>query len=710
MSIGEIENMEFRMILRYGLDPFNALEENLRQLKVFAEESTINEVMFLLGPEERSSGHPTIEWAEPWMDAMLQSKVMLADIGIDVSINPWTTTYHTGRGRSLHAGQDFRMMVGETGADNGMTACPLSDKWQGYLTEYFSWIARELDPVALWVEDDWRLHNHGGSLGYGGCFCKNCLERFSAMIGEPVTREQVVARVSQPGSPHPWRAQWIEFARQALTEPAEKLAKALKDARPEMRIGLMTSIPDVHSIEGRDWNGMMDIWSPGNDRYLIRPHMPPYTETPPITTTPCFSRQSIAELDQSADIYPELENSPRCGQYSGSHTYTAWQMFNAICYGSRGITINHFDNMGMNTYYDRGLGKALAEKRPIFNALMPLNIDDRKARGVKVLFSPDVATHKRTGGAGGGAEKFTGEDLSKFNFDGGSLNDLEADSTAWSKVFYVMGVSHSFTRVVEDEEGAIYAVSDQTLWSYDDETIRRLLSKNLILDLPSVEILVERGFGDLIGVDSVERVALDDTAYSIEEISAEFFGEIEGGVAARMCAQRCADPVGRLTYADGVQVISQLKNADLKTMSAASGIYKNELGGTVYSCCYPLEGAQFYMAYFNVVRQQYWTKILFQMSGASGDQVIACGHPLHVHSHNIEAGVFCAMTNVIYDTTDKFSLKLSANAVAGKSFHWLNDDAEWELIEPKVLVDNGMVELVFELELAPLESAFITIM
>jgi len=231
----------FKMILRYGLDPLNGLDENLRQLQRFTEESTIDEVMFLVRPEERSSGHPVIEQTAAWMDAMLQAKAMLNDMGVDVSVNPWTTTYHTGRGRHLHPGQDFRLMVGETGADNGMTACPLDEKWQNYLVEYFCWIAEELDPVALWVEDDWRLHNHGGSMGYGGCFCEKCLERFSAMVGESVVREDVVAKVSQPGTPHPWRARWIELAAAALREPAEKLASA----------GPRLECPDGHLVAGR---------------------------------------------------------------------------------------------------------------------------------------------------------------------------------------------------------------------------------------------------------------------------------------------------------------------------------------------------------------------------------------------------------------------------------------------------------------------------
>jgi hypothetical protein len=499
------------------------------------------------------------------------------------------------------------------------------------------------------------------------------------------------------------------LAAAALREPAEKLASALKGVRPEMRLGFMTSIPDVQSIEGRDWNALMDIWSQGGDRYLIRPHMPPYTEEPPITTTPAYSRQTIAELDQSADIYPELENSPRSGQYSGSHSYTAWEIFNAVSYGSRGITINHFDNMGMNTYYDRGMGKYLGGLRSTLDALMPLKIDDRKALGVKILFSPEIASHKRTGGAGpSGVKMYTGEDLSQFKSGGGSLNDLQADSVAWSGVFYALGISHSFTRRIDADDNSVYAVSDQTLWCYDDDQIRNLLSKKVILDLPSIEILLERGFGDLIGVTASERVKLDDAGYSIEEVSADFFGELEGGVAARMCAQRCSDPLGKLSCASDAQILSELKTADLESFAPASALYRNELGGCIYSSCYILGGAQFYMAYFNIVRQQYWTKLLFEMGGAETEQVVVCDHPLHLHAGAIDGGVFCSVTNIIYDTTEGFTLKLAADTIKGKQCRMLNSKAEWELVRIQVSLEDGIASVEFKVELAPLQSAFIT--
>lgn len=699
----------FKIILRYGLDPFNGLEENLKQLEAFIQESGINEVMFLLMPEERSSGHPTEELSKPWCDAIKEAQKMFAKYGVETSINPWTTTYHCSRGRSLHSGQNFRLMVGETGAENGMTACPLCEKWQKYLNDYFVYLAEEINPVALWVEDDWRLHNHGGEMGYGGCFCDSCLDRFAKMVGEEsVTREQVVTAVTAPGEPHPWRAKWLELARAALHEPAQKLTDALKAAKPDLRIGLMSSIPDIHSIENRDWNGLMELFTEEDENYLIRPHMPPYTEEPPITTTPCYSRQTIAELDRDADIYPELENSPRCGPYSGSHTYSIWEMTNGILYGARGITINHFDNMGMNTYADRDFGKALGKQRATFDALMGLKLDDRKARGVKILFSPDSAQHKRTGAgaSGGGAKMYTGEDLSKFDNSGGTLNDLQANSTEWSKVFYILGISHSFTRDINGEEGDLFAVSDQTLRCYSDDEIKTLLSQNILLDLPGIEVLVERGFGDLIGVSNVSRVKLDDSAYSLEEVEDSFFGKMNGGVKARMCAQRCADPIGVLEFTDGVETLSTIRGAEFEEKFPGSGLFSNELGGTVYTTCYPLGTAQFYMAYFNRVRQEYWSKLLFKMDGRG--QTIAADHPFHVHAHNIEDGISVACTNVIYDTSENVIIQLPAADVEGKSYQVLKD-AQWIDVQPEVQVDGGIATLTFDLQVPTLKTAFITV-
>lgn len=709
----------FRIILRYSLDPSNGLEENLEQLDRFIRQSTTNEVMFLMLPEERSSGHPRIEDAQAWCEAIRKAGPMLEANGVVTSINPWTTTYHTARGRRLHAGQNFRLMVGETGLNNGITACPLCENWQAYLNDYFSYLVKETDPVALWIEDDWRLHNHGAAMGYGGCFCDHCLDRFASMAGEPsVSRSAVLEAVTAPGPPHPWRALWLDLSKQALLEPARTLGETLRAIKPGMRIGLMSSIPDIHSIEGRDWNALMDAFTGQESRYLIRPHMPPYTEEPPIVTPPTYTRQTIAELDKEADIYPELENSPRSGPYSGSHSYTLWQITNALLLGAGGITINHFDNMGMNTYYDRSLAAALSKKRQLFEAIAALGLDDRQARGVKILFHPGVARDKHCGGSasGTGVKLYTGEDASEVAAPAHSLEELFSNSVEWSKVFYALGISHTFTRSIEGEDGDIFAVSDQTLRAFSDREIEALLCRNVLLDLPSVAVLIDRGFGARIGVRSVSQMTLQDAAYSYEEVDEHFFGSSGPGVKARMCAQRCADPIGLLEYSPEVHVISSLKNATGDTMAPASGIFENSLGGRIYTTCYPLGGSQFYMAYFNRVRQEYWTKLLFQMSPRNGHQTIACEHPFHLHAHDLKEGILIGASNVIYDTSESFVLKLPFADIKGRSFHVMQPAQSsdengmiWAQVEPVIEVADQVATLTFDYQVRVLDFIFIHI-
>jgi len=257
-------------------------------------------------------------------------------------------------------------------------------------------------------------------------------------------------------------------------------------------------------------------------------------------------------------------------------------------------------------------------------------------------------------------------------------------------------------------------------------------------------VLVQRGFGDLIGVKNVSRIGLNDSAYSLEEVEESFFGAMDGGVKPRMCAQRCADPIGVLEFSEGVETLSTIKGAEFDVKFPGSGLFANEFGGTVYTTCYPLGTAQFYMAYFNRVRQEAWTKLLFKMGGA--DQTIACGHPFHVHAHNIADGISVAATNVIYDTSENVVIKLPAAEVEGKSFQTLDlrysesafcnqkeakrqtdcvraqrfaaqeqhdfqglEKVEWINIQPDVQIDGNVATLTFDLQVPTLKTAFILI-
>src|SRR5690606_19755396 len=141
---------------------------------------------------------------------------------------------------------------------------------------------------------------------------------------------------------------------------------------------LMCSMPDQHSAEGRDWQKIKNAIGGGSE-FLLRPHMPPYTQTRALRNTPAVLRQTLACLPAdeqgsaaTTGIYPELENSPRCGIFSKSGRYTIWQLTEAALFGSKGVTLNHFDMLGNGTALDRAFGSHLGNAKAKLNALRAL--------------------------------------------------------------------------------------------------------------------------------------------------------------------------------------------------------------------------------------------------------------------------------------------------------------------------------------------------
>ena len=100
---------------------------------------------------------------------------------------------HTDRGRKLKKGQNFRLMVDPYGNEATAVACPLCQNWQNYIAEMYSYYA-SIQPNVIWVEDDFRLHNHD-DLVWGGCFCDFHMEEYSKKAGKKLTRSEFVEGV-----------------------------------------------------------------------------------------------------------------------------------------------------------------------------------------------------------------------------------------------------------------------------------------------------------------------------------------------------------------------------------------------------------------------------------------------------------------------------------------------------------------------------------
>ncbi len=674
----------FRYILRYKIDPGFHSEERIEELAGLCRAGRIEEVMLFFPAEELSAGHLTPGELESYGSLACRVRDRLAEEGVALSLNPWTTTYHVSRGRGLREGRDFRLLVGETGAVSPITACPLCPEWQAYLCGIFAWMAREVGPVAIWVEDDWRLHNHESDQGWGGCFCEEHLRLFSARAGEPVDRVKLLDAILAPGKPHPWRREWLALSRETLLEPARKLREAVHRANPAVRLGLMTSNPDVHSAEGRDWPALQEALGSA-PAFLVRPHVEPYTETPAISTPPAVTRLTLANLEGAIEVYPELENSPRCGPYSKSAAYSLWECFCAAVYGSHGMTINHFDMMGNGVALDPRFGPALGKAKDRLNALAALGIDGREAEGVQVLFHPDIAAARHA------------TDLA-------SLHGLVESSQVWARTLSILGIAHGYTRTVRP--GQVHAVSGQTLRAYPDAELETLLSGPLLLDALSVEILLERGFGVDIGVAAGMWRPLREAAFAYEEIAAGDPGSC-GPERPRMTAQRCAARLLAMDTAEGAETLTRIYSPDHRELFPGCVLFENPRGGRIATLAYPLGGdAQFFMGFFNAFRRAFLQELVFRI-GHGAPLAAAEEHPAHLYRTPFPGGRLFAAFNVIQDETERVVLRLPKNEAGRGDWQYLGETGEWEPAPAHWSGKGDTARLVIDRPLRPLEGLFL---
>jgi hypothetical protein len=237
-------------ILRYAVQPGHHEEKRMDELVSFCKKARIDDVMFFIDCEELSQGHLSIEETRPWMKVIAYGKERLEPLGITTSINPWPTLLHCDRGRKLKEGQDFRLMVDPYGNNANAVVCPLCSEFQKYITEMYAYYA-SIKPNMLWVEDDFRLHNHG-PLSWGGCFCEAHMEEYSRRAGRKLTREEFVEGVLKPGNPHLYRKIWLDMARETMVKLAQSIGESVHKVSPTTRVGLMSSNPEVHCAEGRD--------------------------------------------------------------------------------------------------------------------------------------------------------------------------------------------------------------------------------------------------------------------------------------------------------------------------------------------------------------------------------------------------------------------------------------------------------------------------
>lgn len=489
--------MSYLYSLRLALDPGRTDKRELAGLPSFIEAGRIDDVMVFANVEELNTGHTDDVERVAYRELAERTATVAATAGASMSLNPWHTVMHGDYGKKLRAGQDFRLMVDPTGRTAELAVCPRDESWQRYLAGLYAFYAAA-HPRFIWVEDDFRYHNHW-PLEWGGCFCEEHLAEFSRRAGRSLTRAEFVTGLLQPGDPHPFRQIWLDTAGEALERAAAAIGAAVRGASAGSRLGLMTSVPLVHAAEGRRWEPLLRALS-GDQPPAVRIHLPAYADRRPADYLALFHTVADAHralLPRDAEVYPELENFPY-SRFAKSRGFLRFQLLAAQVLAPAGMTIDLFDLNGNGVVWEEGYQDILAGTRDYLDRGAATGVFRRPRAGVAVLVSEASAAFVHTA-------------------DGLSMTELYPREYLFGALLGGYGIPFRYTTDAT-VSGEVVAVSGQLFRTLGEDATRRLVAANrLILDAEAVDTLVEMGLGELAAARGVAWASSESGVAGYEE-------------------------------------------------------------------------------------------------------------------------------------------------------------------------------------------------
>lgn len=621
--------------LRRTLPPWR-FEENLAEVVRELPRCGVDELIVKVDTEEFNHGQPPYEWVKAYQKSLFRTSEAMAKLGIVFSINPWITLCHSDRGRDSRKHlPGLRTMVGHDGAECKTCACPLSEVWRENTACVWRLYA-ETKPHVIWVEDDIRTFNHQPVKF--GCFCPEHMKRFSKRIGRKVTREELVAAILRSGKPHPWRRKFLDVQAEIMIDTVGFLARTVHSVSPETCMGLMSSGPHTHALEGRRWKEFAEALADGRPLYS-RPPLGSYSETS--LRGLYYSQHSIKltrdRLPAGTIAVTEVENVPFT-QYSKSHLFTFLQMAVSSAYGARGATMNLYDHCGTPMALDAGMGRMLAEKKPFLNALAKRCGTDGAYRGVRLLFDEKASYHKR---------------LPK----GAEYAALRGNGTEWMGALEEHGIPTTY------DSSSVTAVSGQVLRGIPDGEIRELLSGGLLLDAVAAGVLVERGFAREIGLKNISAPRnIDEFGPPGPE---EFFNPKFGGAEKTFITTRLSGAHGRphvavMGPARGAEVISRIVDPDARPCYPCMTAFENRLGGRVVVHAFDLED-MFCLAYCHPFRARQLQGVVRWLARGKPPLMVRVRGGAHPLAFRKDCGDYTVLGffNLTLDAWDSVELELA---------------------------------------------------
>ncbi len=488
---------DFLHCFRVQIVPNHYEEERLSSIVEFCVKHKFDNVMLFINAETYNQGHMTKEEAKPWVEAIKRAKKALNEKGISVSLNPWIEIGHLDRGRKLKEGQNFVTMEDYDGNKSPLVACPMDENWRSYFTDFYKYLLEEVEPCVMWVEDDFRLHNHA-PLKYGGCFCPLHMNAFNAKLGTKYTREEFTDLLFRKTPDENVKRAFLDVNRECMNDLAKVLGDTVKKYSPKTEVGLMSSAHIRHAMEGRDWHTVHKNLASGGEM-INRLHLPMYMETSIKSYYLVFNAFTFVcrgLLPDECRIYPELEISS-FNVFSKDKECVRFQVESSLPLELAGMTYDIFDYTGNGALPSYGYGEAVNKIDAYLNSVMNSGYKYGNLSGMVLPIDEKTAYNRK--------------------IEAGDFMSLSPDMPyPWARLqAYGVAAKTSTEKHFKEQTVALYG---DIVNNFTDSELKDLFANNrAVLEGTAVMALVERGLGSLVGIKSYK--ADHNEARSYEQVS-----------------------------------------------------------------------------------------------------------------------------------------------------------------------------------------------
>ncbi len=473
----------------WGSDEF--CNGRVTELLQFCQEAGVNAVQFYVNTQQGSYYLPARGAAEQaeWVKWMREQVVPpLRTAGISYQLNFQSLLGHASYGLDVRSQYGWEFLMNEYGEETFGCGCPIGPRFREIMGECLRlWASTK--PDILWIDDDFRMHNHGmSSKGLDMyCFCDNHLARFTDRMGKRYSREELRSEIVKPGEPSELRLQWLDFLGDTMVESSAWIKQQVCAVSPETRLALMTSDPDVHSAEGRKWPEMLTALC-GDHPPMTRPPCGIYTETisgtKELAVTYRLLEQSVSLLDNelgrgNVEYGPEVENT-RYTTWSKSVACSKYMMTLGQLVGCNHITLAISDLDGSAILEEPTNLPMLRDSRAYLEALAALRLDEWDAEGV--VFVNNLKSARALPLQPGSA-----------------IKDM-AGHRNWDDLLLQCSIpAHYLPPAKAAASDEVVALDEFGAWSLSDDELRGVLSHSALLDSGAARVACDRGFSDLIG-------------------------------------------------------------------------------------------------------------------------------------------------------------------------------------------------------------------